>query len=124
VVSDCCFVERERGSAVFSYIGTSEIIMGRKSRAQKIIDSIEKDIESEFQYLIVYDFRKIQATNRFWTNLNEIIGRLGGEMLQYSVYFGPIKGAIAVHDLVEGYGGEAAGFVILKNFERRYVRNS
>lgn len=97
--------------------------MGRRSRAQKILDSIEENLESEYQKLVVYDFREKEATNRFWTNLKEIISALGGEMLQYSWCYGPIQGALAVCDLVEGYGGEALRFAVLRNFGGTYTRN-
>lgn len=97
--------------------------MGRRSRAKKILDSIDENLESEYQNLVVYDFREKEATNRFWTNLKEIISALGGEMLQYSVYYGPIQGALAVCDLVEGYGGEALRFTVLRNFGGTYTRN-
>ncbi len=97
--------------------------MGRRSRAKKILDSIDENLESEYQNLVVYDFREKEATNRFWTNLKEIIGAKGGEMLQYSVYYGPIQGALAVCDLVEGYGGEALRFTVLRNFGGTYTRN-
>lgn len=96
--------------------------MGRRSKAQKILDSIDENIESAYQNLVIYDFREKEATKRFWTNLKEIINAKGGEMLQYSVYYGPIQGALAVYELVECYGGEAGGFVILKNFDHTYGR--
>ncbi|TFH13110.1 hypothetical protein E4H04_12540 [Candidatus Bathyarchaeota archaeon] len=62
----------------------------------------------------MHDFREKEATHRFWTNLNEIIGLKGGEMLQYSVYYGPIQGALAVCELVECYGGDVLRFIVLK----------
>ena len=37
-------------------------------------------------------------------------------MLQYSVYYGPIQGAMAVCELVEFYGGEVMRFIVLKEF--------
>lgn len=97
--------------------------MGRRSRAQKIIDNIDDKLESDFQHLVVYDFRVKEANNRFWNNLRVITGVLGGEMLQYSVYFGPIKGALAVCKLVEAYEGEAWMFAVLRNFGGTYTRN-
>jgi CRISPR/Cas system-associated endoribonuclease Cas2 len=90
--------------------------MGRKSQAQKILDSIDKNIESEYQNLVIYDFREKEATHRFWSNLKEIINAKGGEMLQYSVYYGPIQGALAVSELVKCYGGNALRFLVLKKF--------
>ena len=90
--------------------------MGRRSKAQKIIDRLEENVQSEFLNLVVYDFREKEATHRFWKNLREIIGVKGGEMLQYSVYYGPIQGALAVCELVECYGGEVLRFIVLKEF--------
>ena len=90
--------------------------MGRRSRAQKIIDGVDKNIQSEFQNLVVYDFREKEATKRFWINLKKIIEAKGGEMLQYSVYFGPIQGALAVSELVECYGGNVLRFLVLKKY--------
>ncbi len=37
-------------------------------------------------------------------------------MLQYSVYYGPIQGALAVCELVEYYGGDVSMFIVLKEF--------
>ena len=90
--------------------------MGRRSRAQKIIDGLDKNIQSEFQNIVVYDFREKDASKRFWTNLKKIIEANGGEMLQYSVYYGPIQGALAVSELAEGYGGDVLRFIVLKEF--------
>ena len=90
--------------------------MGRKSQAHKIIDGIDENLQSEFQYLVVYDFLEKEASKRFWINLKNIITIMGGEMLQYSVYYGPIKGALAVNELVEYYGGDVSSFVVLKEF--------
>ena len=90
--------------------------MGRRSRAQKIIDGIDQNIQSEFQNIVVYDFREKEATKRFWTNLKKVIEAKGGVMLQYSVYFGPIQGALAVSELVKCYGGDVSRFIVLKEF--------
>jgi CRISPR/Cas system-associated endoribonuclease Cas2 len=90
--------------------------MGRRSKAQKILDGIDETIESEYQNLVVYDFREKEANHRFWSNLKEIIEAKGGEMLQYSVYFGPIQGALAVSELVECYGGNVLRFLVLKKY--------
>ena len=48
--------------------------MGRRSIAQKIIDGIDENIQSDFLNIVVYDFREKEATYRFWANLKEIIG--------------------------------------------------
>jgi CRISPR/Cas system-associated endoribonuclease Cas2 len=90
--------------------------MGRRSIARKIVDGIDAKIQSDFQNIVVYDFREKEATHRFWANLKEIIGVKGGEMLQYSVYYGPIQGALAVCDLVEYYGGDVSMFIVLEEF--------
>ncbi len=90
--------------------------MGRRSIAQKIIDGIDENIQSDFLNIVVYDFREKEATYRFWANLKEIIGVKGGEMMQYSVYYGPIQGALAVSELVEYYGGDVSRFIVLKEF--------
>ena len=90
--------------------------MGRRSIAQKIIDGLDGNIQSEFQNLVVYDFREKEASKRFWINLRKIIEVMGGEMLQYSVYIGPVQGALAVHELVECYGGDVSSFFVLKEF--------
>ena len=90
--------------------------MGRRSTAQKIIDGIDEKTESEFMNMVVYDFREKEASKRFWTNLKKIIEVMGGEMLQYSVYYGPIQGALAVCELVECYCGDALRFIVVKEF--------
>ena len=112
----CSFVECGLVAARFFDYRYDRNNMGRRSRAQKIIDGIDENIQSEFQNIVVYDFREKEATRRFWTNLKKIIEVTGGEMLQYSVYYGPIQGALAISELVEGYGGDVSRFIIVKEF--------
>lgn len=78
---------------IFSGIGIIEIKWSKETRA------------------VVYDFRTKEVTNRFWTYLKRIIEAKGGEMLQDSVYYGHFKGALAVCELVECYGGDVSRFV-------------
>jgi hypothetical protein len=39
--------------------------MGRRSIARKIVDGIDAKIQSDFQNIVVYDFREKEATHRF-----------------------------------------------------------
>jgi len=83
--------------------------MGRKSIAQKIIESL-KDEQDEANWIVCYDFRDEQPVGRFYQNLQEILGTLGGEMIQYSVFYGPERASSAVKELAEYYGAMVSMF--------------
>ena len=89
--------------------------MGRKSIAQKIIESLEEE-QGEADWIVCYDFRDEQPVGRFYHNLQEILRSLGGEMIQYSVFLGPEKASNAVKGLTEYYGALVSMFRLDENF--------
>jgi len=84
--------------------------MGRKSIAQKIIDSLEEDEENDIRWVICYDFRLGTPLRRFYRNRDEIMRRLGGLMVQYSVFFGPQRASMALTELARRYGAHVSRF--------------
>jgi hypothetical protein len=74
--------------------------MGRKSIAQKIIESLKEE-HGEADWIVCYDFIDGQPVGRFYHNLQEILRTLGGKMIQYSVFRGPEKASSAVKELAE-----------------------
>ncbi len=89
--------------------------MGRKSVAQKIIESLEEE-QGEADWIVCYDFRDEQPVGRFYHNLQKILRTLGGEMIQYSVFHGPEKASKAVKGLAEYYGAMVNMFLLDENF--------
>ncbi len=89
--------------------------MGRKSVAQKIIESLKEEQE-EADWIVCYDFRDEQPVGRFYHNLQEILRTLGGEMIQYSVFLGPMRASSAVKELAEYYGAMVSMFRVDDDF--------
>ena len=87
--------------------------MGRKSTAQSIIEEGDED-ELEDLYLVSYDFIGEQPHHRFWSTLGEIISLAGGRRIQYSVYYGNRKGAMAVLRLARRYGADVRCFAAIE----------
>jgi len=85
--------------------------MGRRSTAEKLLEDLEDEEETESIYLVSYDFIDEKPHHRFWNNLREIISKVGGERIQYSVYRGNRRGAYAVRELAEMYGADVLSFV-------------
>jgi len=96
-----CFGPLELISGVLT-----QLIMGRKSTAQHLIEELTDDDSEEEVYLVAYDFLEEKPSSRFWNNLNEIISVAGGYRVQYSVYFGNRKGARLVKALAERFGAD------------------
>lgn len=80
--------------------------MGRKSVAQYILDGIE-DEDDETLWIVCYDFQRFINLRRFYPNRDRIISKLGGVMLQYSVFIGNRSASLAIYELVRKYDGEA-----------------
>jgi CRISPR/Cas system-associated endoribonuclease Cas2 len=89
--------------------------MGRKSIAQNIIDEVIDESE-DTNWVVCYDFRDDQPVGRFYPNLKEIRNALGGEMIQYSVFYGPMRASVAVKKLAEYYGAMVSRFLIDERF--------
>lgn len=83
--------------------------MSRKNITQKIIESLEKE-QGEADWIVCYDFRDEQPVVRFYHNLQEILRPLGGEMIQYSVFHGPVRASSAVKMLAEYYSAMVSMF--------------
>jgi hypothetical protein len=84
---------------------------GRRSLAQKLLEELQEEEETEDIYLVSYDFIEEKPHHRFWSNFKEIIKQAGGERIQYSLYLGGRRGAKAVRGLAEAYGADVRCFV-------------
>ena len=83
--------------------------MGRKSLAEKYHEQVEEDHEEERgTWLVLYDFKGIKPSTKFWTNMKRVEELVdGGSLIQYSVFKTASKrGAITVLRLAEHYGAE------------------
>ena len=80
--------------------------MGRKSLAVKLYEQTENIPEQEGTWLVLYDFKGIKPSSKYWTNLNRLIDFTGGgSLVQYSVFTTKDKRAAAVAKrLAEHYG--------------------
>lgn len=91
--------------------------MGRKSLAEKYYE--ETNIPEEHgTWLVLYDFKGIKPSTKYWTNLNRLIKITGGgSLIQYSVFTTMDKRAAAVaKKLAEHYGGDTIVYRV-KNVE-------
>ena len=79
--------------------------MGRKSLAKKIYETISTEKEKG-TWLVLYDFKAIKPSSKFWTNLKRIQTIVGeGGLIQYSVFKTQSKrGALTVVKLAQHYG--------------------
>jgi len=83
--------------------------MGRKSLAKKLYERVKEDHEEELgTWLVLYDFKGLKPTTKFWTNVKRVIDLVnGGSLVQYSVFKTNSKrGAITVLRLAKHYGAE------------------
>ena len=87
---------------------------GRKSQAQKILEELKDEPETENVYLVTYDFRQDKPHHRFWSNLQGILSGAGGERVHYSVYYGDRRGAKAVRELASSYGADVRWYVAIE----------
>ena len=79
--------------------------MGRRSLAEEYYDKYVED-EAPGRWLVVYDFKGVKPSTKFWDNLKRLQGMAGGTLLQYSVFMtGDGRAALAARDLVGHYGG-------------------
>ena len=84
--------------------------MGRKSIAEKIINSLEEDEGDDTRWVICYDFKMGTPLHRFYRNRDEIMRRLGGLIVQYSVFLGPPRASMAITVLARRYGAHVSRF--------------
>lgn len=92
--------------------------MGRKSVAEKIIESLEDD-EGGSSWIVCYDFQVNTHLRRFYKNRGKIISELGGNMVQYSVFLGPVKASNALHDLAMQYGAVVIKYRLEDKLEKK-----
>ena len=86
--------------------------MGRRSLAEELLEKAERYEEIKGTWLVIYDFKGVKPSPRFWGNLKRLIGLLGeGCMPQYSVFrTGSRRGAAATVMLAEHYGAQVLTF--------------
>ena len=90
--------------------------MGRKSLAEKLYEETENIAMEDGTWLVLYDFKGIKPTTRYWTNLNRLIKIAGGgSLVQYSV-FTPKDRRVAVvaNKLAMHYGAETIVYKVEK----------
>ena len=90
--------------------------MGRRSITEKIIDSLE-EAEDDSRLLVCYDFDMGLPLRRFYSNRDRLISRLEGNMIQYSVFLGPIRASTALYELVRTYGATVSKFKVENEVE-------
>ena len=87
---------------------------GRKSQADKILQDLKDEPETEKRYLVIYNFTNGKPHHGFWSNLKGILSEAGGERILQSVYCGNMKGAMAVRELASIYGADVRWFVAIE----------
>lgn len=90
--------------------------MGRKSIADKIIESLEI-VADDSVWILCYTFHAATPLSRFYTNRDRLISKLGGKMIQYSVFLGPVRASAALHSLAERYGAKVNKFELKNRLE-------
>ena len=79
--------------------------MGRRSLAETYYEQYDED-KAPGLWLVVYDFKGIKPSTKFWANLTRLKGLSGGTLLQYSVFMTwDSRAARAARDLVDHYAG-------------------
>ena len=87
-------------------------MMGRRSLAEELLEKAEQYEEIKGTWLVIYDFKGVKPSPRFWGNLKRLMGLLGeGSLVQYSVFrTGSRRGAVVAIMLAEHYGAEVLTF--------------
>ena len=91
------------------------IEMGRKSIAQKIIESLPKQDVVDQEYIVAYDFLGGPPNPRFYSSLHRIIDMTGNgsKLTQFSVYRTmSLKATLAVHALAIREGAEVQVYAV------------
>jgi len=84
--------------------------LNQTSLAQQILDG-EASSEEEGTWVVVYDFRDLKPSPRFWVNLRRLKELAGCRSIQYSVVVAGTRGAAAaVARLASHYGADVAVF--------------
>ena len=90
--------------------------MGRISLATKFYEDTENIPEEDGTWLVLYDFKGIKPSTKYWTNLNRIIKIAGGgSLVQYRVFTTTDKrAAAAAKRLAKHYGAETIVYKVEK----------
>ena len=81
--------------------------MGRKSKADKAIESVKEGEDREGEFWVVYDFSESRNPSRFYVNLKTLFEEYEGFFVQLSVVeMRSLKGAQAVAALARSYGAK------------------
>ena len=90
--------------------------MGRKSLAKKFYEETENIPKEEGTWVVLYDFKGIKPSTKYWTNLRRLIKIAGGgSLLQYRVFTTKEKRAgVVAKRLAEHYGGETIVYRVEK----------
>ncbi len=90
--------------------------MGRISLAKKFYEEAENISEEDGTWLVLYDFKGIKPSTKYWTNLHRLIKFAGGgSLIQHSVFTTKNKRAAAVAKrLAEHYGAETIVYKVDK----------
>ena len=88
----------------------------RARLAVKFYEEAENIPEEDGTWLVLYDFKGIKPSTKYWTNLNRLIKFTGGgSLIQYSVFTTTDKRAAAVAKrLAEHYGAETIVYKVDK----------
>ena len=90
--------------------------MGRISLAEKFYQETESLPGEVGTWLVLYDFKGIKPSVKYWTNLNRLIKMTGGgSLIQYSVFTTKERrAAFAARKLAEHYGAETMVYRVEK----------
>ena len=92
--------------------------MGRKSKAQKIIEEQGK-AENKYpdsKYLVIYDFAEGNNPRQFYDNIHRLFNHYGGSLIQRSVAeVVGTEASLAVSSLAEGYGASVLRYRVEKD---------
>ena len=94
--------------------------MGRKSKAQIIIEELKEEEEQhpDARYIIVYDFEAGNNPNKFYENLHRLFTHYRGYLVQRSIVevFGS-KGGKAIETLAKSYGADVLRYRVIEEIE-------
>ena len=90
--------------------------MGRRSLAEIFYQETENLPEEVGTWLVLYDFKGIKPSVKYWTNLNRLIKMTGGgSLIQYSVFATKEKrAAFVARKLAKHYGAETIVYKVEK----------
>jgi hypothetical protein len=89
---------------------------GSHKPRKKILSRDRKSSRGVGTWLVLYDFKGIKPSSKYWTNLNRLIKVTGGgSLIQYSAFTTKEKrAAIAANKLAKHYGAETIVYKVEK----------